>query len=129
MADKFGSGPLPAWLSADDLDRYVRDFECTGLTGALNRYRNMDRDWEDLAPFDGAAIQQPSLFIGGSLDASTGWNQQAIDAFATTLPGLSGTHLLDCGHWVQQERPQEVNDLLTAWLHQIDHERWRPAES
>jgi pimeloyl-ACP methyl ester carboxylesterase len=30
---------------------------------------------------------------------------------------LSGTHLLDCGHWVQQERPQEVNDLLTAWLH------------
>ncbi|MDR0342918.1 MAG: alpha/beta hydrolase, partial [Nocardiopsaceae bacterium] len=76
MADRFASGPLPGWLSADDLDRYVRDFECSGLTGGLNRYRNMDRDWEDLAPFDGAAIQQPSLFIGGSLDASTGWNQR-----------------------------------------------------
>jgi pimeloyl-ACP methyl ester carboxylesterase len=121
MADKFVSGPLPAWLTADDLDRYVSDFECTGLNGALNRYRNMDRDWEDMAPFDGAAVPQPSLFIAGTRDTSTGWNRRAIDAFATTLPSLSGTHLLDCGHWVQQERPGAVNDVLTAWLHQIDH--------
>ena len=121
MADKFVSGPLPAWLTADDLDRYVGDFERTGLTGGLNRYRNMDRDWEDMHPFDGAAIGQPSLFIAGTRDASTGWSRQAIDAFATTLPSLSGAHVLDCGHWVQQERPHEVNDLLTAWLHQIDH--------
>jgi pimeloyl-ACP methyl ester carboxylesterase len=127
LADKFVSGPLPAWLSADDLERYVRDFECTGLSGALNRYRNMDRDWEDFAPFDGAAIDQPSLFIAGSRDASIGWNRRAIDAFPTTLPSLSGTHLLDCGHWVQQERPREVNDLLTAWLQQIyEHIRTGP---
>lgn len=119
MADKFVSGPLPAWLTADDLDRYVREFESTGLTGALNRYRNMDRDWEDLAPFDGAAIGQPSLFVAGSREASIGWNRRAIDNFATTLPSLSGAHLLDCGHWVQQERAREVNDLLTAWLDQL----------
>jgi pimeloyl-ACP methyl ester carboxylesterase len=123
MSDTFATGPLAAWLTADDLDRYVRDFESTGLTGALNRYRNMDRDWADFAPFDGAAIHQPALFIAGSRDASVGWNRQAIDAFPTTLPSLSATHLLDCGHWVQQERPTEVNDLLTGWLHQLDHPR------
>ncbi|WP_245765560.1 alpha/beta fold hydrolase [Nonomuraea jiangxiensis] len=87
------------------------------MTGALNRYRNMDRDWEDLAGFNGAPIKQPSLFIGGSLDASTTWMADAIDAYPAALPGLVSSHLLDgCGHWIQQERPDEVNQLLTDWL-------------
>ncbi|GAA3289302.1 hypothetical protein GCM10020295_00860 [Streptomyces cinereospinus] len=50
LRDRFPAGPLPAWLTEDDLDVYAGEFERTGLTGALNRYRNMDRDWEDLAP-------------------------------------------------------------------------------
>ncbi|MER5508069.1 alpha/beta hydrolase [Streptomyces sp. NPDC002766] len=117
MRDRFPTGVLPGWLSEGDLEVYAGEFERTGLTGALNRYRNMDRDWEDLAPHRGAAIKQPSLFIGGALDASTTWMSDAIDAYPTTLPGLSGAHLLDgCGHWVQQERPEEVNGLLTDWL-------------
>ena len=50
LRDRFPDpGPLPAWLSEDDLDVYAGEFERTGFTGALNRYRNMDRDWEDLA--------------------------------------------------------------------------------
>ncbi|NRQ33108.1 alpha/beta hydrolase [Nonomuraea sp. NN258] len=117
LRDRFPTGVLPAWLSEDDLDVYAGEFERTGIVGALNRYRNMDRDWADLAPHRGAPIKQPSLFIGGALDASTTWMSDAIDAYPTTLPGLSGSHLLDgCGHWVQQERPDEVNRLLTGWL-------------
>ncbi|MFF8657347.1 alpha/beta fold hydrolase [Streptomyces huasconensis] len=117
LRDRFPKGPLPAWLSEDDLDVYAGEFERTGMTGALNRYRNMDRDWEDLAPYNGASIKQPSLFIGGGLDASTTWMGDAIDAFPATLPGLVSSHILDgCGHWLQQERPAEVNRLLTAWL-------------
>ncbi|MFI8232556.1 alpha/beta fold hydrolase [Streptomyces sp. NPDC085900] len=117
LRDRFPTGVLPAWLSEDDLDVYAGEFERTGLTGALNRYRNMDRDWEDLAAYRGAPIKQPSLFIGGALDASTTWMADAIDDFPTTLPGLSAAHLLDgCGHWIQQERPDEVNRRLTDWL-------------
>ncbi|MEU5580663.1 alpha/beta hydrolase [Streptomyces huasconensis] len=117
LRDRFPKGLLPAWLSEDDLDVYAGEFERTGMTGALNRYRNMDRDWEDLAPYNGASIKQPSLFIGGGLDASTTWMGDAIDAFPVTLPGLVSSHILDgCGHWLQQERPAEVNRLLTAWL-------------
>ncbi|MCT7351096.1 alpha/beta hydrolase [Streptomyces sp. 15-116A] len=117
LRDRFPTKVLPAWLSEDDLDVYAGEFERTGLTGALNRYRSMDRDWEDLAPYRGAPIKQPSLFIGGALDASTTWMSDAIDAFPTTLPGLSASHILDgCGHWIQQERPDEVNRLLTGWL-------------
>lgn len=117
MRDRFPTGPLPAWLSEDDLDVYAGEFERTGMTGALNRYRNMDRDWEDLAAFEGRPITQPSLFIGGALDASTAWLSEAIQAFPTTLPGLTSCHVLEgAGHWIQQERGEEVTRLLAGWL-------------
>ncbi|MFH7340328.1 alpha/beta fold hydrolase [Streptomyces sp. KHY 26] len=120
LRDRFPAGILPAWLAEDDLDVYAGEFERTGLTGALNRYRNVDRDWEDLAPHRGAPIKQPSLFIGGALDASTTWMSDAIDAFPTTLPGLTASHLVEgCGHWIQQERPEEINRLLTGWLNTL----------
>ena len=123
LRDRFPSssdasgGSLPGWLPEGDLDVYAGEFERTGLTGALNRYRNVDRDWEDLAELDGAPVTQPSLFVGGTLDASTTWMSDAIEAFPTTLPGLVSSHLLEgCGHWVQQERAEEVNGILAEWL-------------
>ncbi|MFJ3418993.1 alpha/beta fold hydrolase [Streptomyces sp. NPDC086082] len=116
LRDRFPA-KTPAWLGTDELDVYAGEFERTGLTTALNRYRNMDRDWEDLAAYDGAPITQPSLFLGGSLDASTTWLSDAVAAYPTTLPGLRGSHILEgCGHWIQQERPAEVNQYLTNWL-------------
>ncbi|MFE2442920.1 alpha/beta fold hydrolase [Streptomyces sp. NPDC059426] len=120
MRERFPAGRLPAWLSEADLDVYAGEFERTGLNGALNRYRNMDRDWEELAEFNGAPITQPSLFIGGALDASTAWLGDAIKAYPTTLPGLIGSHILgDTGHWIQQERPEEINQLLVDWLRSL----------
>lgn len=117
LRDRFPVGRVPGWLGEEDLDFYVGEFERTGLTGALNRYRNMDRDWEDLAALDGAPIRQPSLFVGGGRDASTTWLADAIEAFPVTLPGLVSSHILEgCGHWIQQERPAEVNRLLVDWL-------------
>ncbi|MFI0266643.1 alpha/beta fold hydrolase [Streptomyces luteogriseus] len=117
MRDRFPTSRLPAWLSENDLDVYAGEFERTGVSGALNRYRNMDRDWEDLADFDGAPLTRPSLFIGGGRDASTTWMADAIKAYPTTLPGLVSSQILDgCGHWIQQERPAEINRLLTDWL-------------
>jgi pimeloyl-ACP methyl ester carboxylesterase len=119
ISDRFPRGAaLPSWLSDADLDVYASELERTGLTGALNRYRNVDRDWEDLAAWDGAPIHQPSLFIGGELDATTDWLAGAIENHRTTLPGLVSTHILEgCGHWIQQERAEQVNRLLLDWLH------------
>ncbi|GAA2204495.1 alpha/beta hydrolase [Nonomuraea monospora] len=117
LRDRFPEGAPPEWLTETDLDVYAGEFERTGLTGALNRYRNVDRDWEDLAAWDGAPIAQPALFVGGALDATTTWMAGAIEALPRTLPGLAGAHILDgCGHWVQQERPEEVNRLVIDWL-------------
>jgi hypothetical protein len=50
---------------------------------------NIDRGWEDLAAYDGAPITQPSLFIGGALDASGAWIQNVIDSFSATMPDWS----------------------------------------
>ncbi|MFF2521372.1 alpha/beta hydrolase [Streptomyces liangshanensis] len=117
MSDRFVEGALPGWLTEAELDEYAGEFERTGLTGALNRYRNADRDWEDLAAWNGAPITQRSLFVGAERDASTTWLSDAIDAFPTTLPGLTASHILkDCGHWIPRERAAEVDGILLDWL-------------
>ncbi|MFI9253005.1 alpha/beta hydrolase [Streptomyces sp. NPDC053069] len=117
LRERFPTGPLPAWLGEGDLDFLAGEFERTGMTGALNRYRNMDRDWADLSDQQGAPITRPSLFIGGGADASLVWLADAVEAYPETLPGLLGSHILDgCGHFVQQERPQETNRILIDWL-------------
>ena len=111
---------LPAWMTAADLDFYVGEFERTGFTGGLNRYRNVDRDWEDFAVFDAQPIRVPSLFIGGEQDGPTRWGEAAIANFGKTMPDLRGSHVLSgCGHWVQQERAQEVNELLVKFVTEI----------
>jgi pimeloyl-ACP methyl ester carboxylesterase len=108
---------LPAWLKDTDLDFYVEEFERTGFRGALNRYRNIDRDWQDLQPWRGQPIGVPSLFIGGEKDGPTMWGKRAIARFPETLPDLRGSHILPgCGHWLQQERPGDVNRILVDWL-------------
>ncbi|MEV8600895.1 alpha/beta hydrolase [Streptomyces griseoviridis] len=121
LRERFPEGRLPHWLTEAELDVYAAEFERSGVTGALNRYRNMDRDWADLADHHGAPVRQPSLFLGGSRDASTTWLADAIEAYPRTLPGLTASHLLDgCGHWLQQERPDETNRHLIDWLRSLD---------
>jgi pimeloyl-ACP methyl ester carboxylesterase len=114
------SEPRPSWLTESDLDDYADEFERTGLSGALNRYRNVDRDWEDLAAWDGEPIRQPSLFIGGELDASTTWALRAINHHPQTLPGISSSHIIEGGgHWIQQEHPDRVSRLVIDWLRSL----------
>jgi pimeloyl-ACP methyl ester carboxylesterase len=44
-------------------------------------------------------------------------NPPALVAYPTSLPGLCGMHILpDAGHWIQQERPLQVNDVLVGFL-------------
>lgn len=118
MKDRFHQpAQLPAWLTEADLDVFAGELERSGFRGPLNRYRNVDRDWEDLAAFRGAAIQVPALFIGGDRDGPTVWGAPAIAAFPHTLPRLHRSLVLDgCGHWTQQERPDEVNAALLDFL-------------
>jgi pimeloyl-ACP methyl ester carboxylesterase len=108
---------LPPWLSEQDLDTFAAEFGRTGFRGGLNWYRNLDRTWE-LTPFlSGARLRQPTLFAAGELDAVIAMYRPAFDAMEQTTPGLRKKVLLPgAGHWIQQERPAEVNQLLLEFL-------------
>ena len=109
---------LPPWLSEADLDYYVSEFQRTGFRGGLNRYRNMDRDWEDLPHLAGAVVQQPALFVVGERDPVLGFMR--TDAMKTHVPNLRKTVVVPgCGHWTQQEQPAEVNRELIEFLQSL----------
>ena len=105
----------PAWLTEADLDYYVSEFERTGLSGGFNRYRNMDRDWEQLPQLAGAKVQQPALFIDGERDPVRAFMN--TDSLKENVPNLREVVTIEgAGHWVQQERPEEVNKTLIDFL-------------
>jgi pimeloyl-ACP methyl ester carboxylesterase len=115
--------PFPSWMSAADIDYLVGEFQAGGLRGPLNRYRNQHRDHAFLQGFKGEPIKQPSLYIGGTNDIVLSMipGFDLLAAMKSLTPGLKASVLLDgCGHWTQQERPEEVTRLLGDWLLGLD---------
>ena len=115
--------PFPPWLTDEDLDYYVAEFEGSGFFGPLSRYRNHTRDWAFLQPHKDRKVEQPALFIAGDRDGAYTAFGMAGDPLATlraNVPNLQGAHILPgCGHWTQQERPAEVNAALLPWLQSL----------
>jgi pimeloyl-ACP methyl ester carboxylesterase len=110
---------LPPWLTEADLDFFVAEFERTGFRGGLNWYRCMDLTWELMAPWAGAKIHQPALFITGDRDPVRTF-APAGDAMKALVPNLRDMIVLPgCGHWTQQERPKEVNEALISFLRNL----------
>ncbi|MGD9754557.1 MAG: alpha/beta fold hydrolase [Acidimicrobiia bacterium] len=112
---------LPSWLSEDDVAFYTAELQASGFRGGLNWYRNIDRLPGLLAPFVGATIDQPALYLGGEHDLIAGNTPEAIAALPGLVPGLRRCEVLDgAGHWLQQERAEEVNAALVAFLRDLD---------
>jgi pimeloyl-ACP methyl ester carboxylesterase len=111
--------PLPPWLAEADIDFYAGEFARTGFRGGLNWYRNIDRNWELLAPFAGAHVTVPALYIAGDRDLVVAFRgmDQLIPNLSRFVPQLRKTIMLSgCGHWTQQERPKEINAAMTEFL-------------
>jgi pimeloyl-ACP methyl ester carboxylesterase len=111
---------FPAWLTPQDLDYYVGEFEKSGFFGPISRYRNHERDHAWLQQFQGRTLDQPSLLIGGDRDPAFNGFGRIADPGAEMrkhATRLQAVHVLPgCGHWTQQERPAEVNAILIPWL-------------
>lgn len=113
---------LPPWLTAADLDFYAAEFTRTGFRGGLNWYRNSDRNWEALAPFAGARVTVPALYVAGDHDLVVRFPgmDQLIPNLSRFVPNLRRTIMLPgCGHWTQQERPAEVNAAMLEFLRSL----------
>ena len=110
---------LPAWLTAADLDFYAAEFARSGFRGGLNWYRNIDRSWELLAPFAGAKITVPALYVAGDRDVVVTFPgaEQTLANLQNAVPQLRKRIMLPgCGHWTQQERAAEVNSAMIGFL-------------
>ncbi|WP_280398067.1 alpha/beta fold hydrolase [Nocardia carnea] len=101
----------PDWITDDDIDYYIAEFTRTGFTGGLNWYRN----WHLLADAPISTIRVPTLFLAGTADfALRNTPRQRITEIVT---GPYREVMIDgAGHWVQQERPSEVNTALLDFL-------------
>src|SRR3954467_3047673 len=109
----------PDWISQDELDHYISEFTRTGFTGGLNWYRNMDRNWETTPALNGAMIPAPCLFIGGTADPVLTFTPR--DRAGQVISGPYREVMIDgAGHWLQQERPDEVNSALLEFLKGVE---------
>ena len=104
--------PLGEPLMEDnDLSVFVSAFEASGFTGSINWYRNLDRNWHlmaDITPI----IHQPTLMIYGEQDTIP-----KSENLKNIVPNLDIVSL-DCGHWIQQEKPEETTQSILKWLEQ-----------
>ena len=111
--------PLPSWLSEADLDVYAAEFKRSGFRGPLNYYRNIDRNWELMAAFEGTKVTVPTLFIAGDQDlvlAFPGATEHLAN-MKQFVPLLRDIQMLPgCGHWTQQERLAEVSSAIIEFL-------------
>lgn len=110
------------WLTSADLDFYEAEFKQSGFRGPLNRYRNHQRDFEWLQGWKGKRIEQAALFIGGMRDPATFLFGATMDPVGLTkmfAPQVEGHILKGCGHWTQQEKPEQVNAILIDWLKRL----------
>ncbi len=101
------------FLKPRELDFFVDTFMKTGFTGGINWYRNLDRNWE-LTKDVVFKVDVPSLYVGAADDvvlppsSANGMEQMVADLEKQTIA--------DCGHWTQQEKPEEVNRIVIDWL-------------
>ncbi|QYA95715.1 alpha/beta hydrolase [Streptomyces anulatus] len=101
-------------MSDSDLAVYISGFETSGFTGGINWYRNLDRNWHLLADVD-PIIQQPALMIYGDRDVAVP-RSESLTEFVPKVEVVG----LDCGHWIQEEMPEETNQVISQWLERQD---------
>ena len=106
--------PPSAILTAEDLNYYVRSFKRTGFRGGLNWYRNIERNWKWNAEMDDRKIEQPALMVTAGKDSVL--TPALAEGMEEWVPNLTRAHIENCGHWTQQEHPQQVNRFLIDWL-------------
>jgi len=105
-------------LSPEELQVYADAFSAGGFTAPINWYRNWSHNWASTADVE-QRVTVPTLFIEAVDDTIIAPEQ--IEAMKPHVDDLQIRTLMDCGHWSQQERPDEVNALLLEWFSQRAH--------
>jgi len=120
--------PTPAeiaackWLTDDEVGVYVTEYTRTEFTGALQGYRvrrgTDPKSIAEMHTFSGRTIDVPSMYIAGKSDWGTYQTPGAVESMQSkACTRMTGVHLVEgAGHWVQQEQPAAVSELLIRFL-------------
>ncbi len=117
---------LPGWLTEDAVRFFAREHGLHkehAYTGPLNWYRNIEANQGLMSPFQGRTIDVPGLYMVGTMDLVLAMRgvPELRAALTSIVPDLRGDITLPgCGHWTQQERPEEVNAALLEFLAGLD---------
>ncbi len=100
-------------LTEEEHRIYAEAYEISGFTGPINWYRNWTRNWESTDDVE-QTVNVPTLFIGARDDVIVSPVQ--IKAMKPHVSDLEVQMIKKCGHWTQQEKPDEVNEMILEWL-------------
>jgi len=103
------------FITRDTIRVFADAFRRGGITGPLNYYRNVDRNWETTAYLEGRQVTMPALMICAENDPIL--IPQSAEGMEKYIPNLTTRLVKNCGHWTQQEQPDEVNHLILEFLH------------
>ncbi|MDP2764418.1 MAG: alpha/beta hydrolase [Brevundimonas sp.] len=111
---------LPPWMSPGHFAEYVAAFAAGGFQRPLDWYRNLDRNWALTAHLQDARITVPAAFVVGDRDPVRNYSGQHEAGLKDWAPDLRMQVVVPgAGHWIQQERPDEVNRLLLEFLREL----------
>ncbi len=102
-----------ALLSDAELDYFADAYRKTGFTGGINWYRNMEHNWSSTKDVL-QRVRPRTLFIGARDDVVI--PMEDIESMRQHVDDLHIEVLAPCGHWSQQERPDDVNRLIVDFF-------------
>lgn len=100
-------------LTDAELDYYADAFSAGGFSGPINWYRNFKHNWKSTRGVR-QQVRVPTLFIAASDDIVV--SRKQMEAMKPCVDDLEMHTIEDCGHWSQQEKPEEVNAIMLEWL-------------
>ena len=107
----------PPWMTDEDLVVYTEQFTTSGFTGPINWYRNLDANFDIFDPIGASPLTMPTFFIAGDLDPVILGRPEYLARMDSDLPNHQATELIEgIGHWVQQEAPDQFNQIVLRWL-------------
>lgn len=105
--------PGTVLLDDEDMRVYTTAFTKSGFTGGINWYRNFTENWRASEQLP-QKVTAPALMIMAENDVVL--RPSMADGMEAYVPDLEKHLVRNCGHWTQQEYPEEVNAVITAWL-------------
>jgi len=111
---------LPPWMTPEHFANYVVAFQQGGFRRPVHWYRQIDDNWHRSRWMQGCKVQVPACYMVGEHDPTRHYMERNEAELARWVPKLvRSTVVPGAGHWLQQERPDTVNEAILGFLWEL----------